>query len=283
MFERRRHFLNWFWPPPAIAPRLWPAVAVASAYTTAVWLFCREYQPEHPPWAEQVSLLNALIIGVLVGFRTKAAYDRWWEGRILWGELTNQSRNLCLKAEAYAKPGEADRRELARLVAAFAWALMKHLRGTIALREVPGFEEDPENSSHVPAKLAERIIRLVASWRTAGSLDGHCHQMLDLHTSAFLNVCGACERIRGTPLPGSFLSLLRHGLILSFAVAPWHLAIVLDGWSILVQAILVYFLFGVELTAEEVEQPFAFDPDDLPLETYCETIRKNAHEILKVN
>ena len=282
MLEPRRHFINWFWPPPAIAPRLWPAVLAATAYTVGVWLLCREFQLERPVWAEQIGVLNALIIGVLVGFRTKAAYDRWWEGRILWGELTNQSRNLCLKADAYAKPDEAGRRELARLVAAFPWILMKHLRGPVALREVPGFENDTATPAHVPAYIAERIARLIASWRTSASLDGHCHQMLDLHTSAFMNVCGACERIRGTPLPGSFLSLLRHGLILSFAVAPWHLAILLGAWSIVVQGILVYFLFGVELTAEEVEQPFAFDPDDLPLETYCETIRRNAHEILKV-
>jgi len=46
--------------------------------------------------------------------------------------------------------------------------------------------------------------------------------------------------------------------------------------------VLVYFLFGVELTAEEVEQPFAFDPDDLPLEKYCENIRASANEILGV-
>lgn len=282
MPESRRHFLNWFWPPPSIAWRLWPAVVAATAYTAGVWLFCRELQLERPVWAEQVGVLNAIVVGVLVGFRTKAAYDRWWEGRILWGELTNQSRNMCMKSEAYAELGADDRRELARLVAAFAVALMKHLRGTVSLRDVPGFENDPANPTHVPAHLAQRIIALVASWRTAGTLDGHFHQTIDAHTSALMNVCGACERIRNTPLPGSFLALLRHGLILSFAVAPWHLAILLGAWSIVVQAVLVYFLFGVELTAEEVEQPFGFDADDFPLERYCETIRRNAEEILDV-
>lgn len=273
-------FLQWFWPP-SIARRLWPTVTVAAAYTFCVWLIYDWQHLERPVWADQASVVNALVVGVLVGFRTKAAYDRWWEGRILWGELTNQSRNVCLKADAFVKLTQSEKDGFARLVAAFPFALMRHLRGTPALREIPGFESDPATPRHVPAYLAEKIIATINGWRAEGRLDGHCHQMLDVHTSAFMNVCGACERIRGTPLPGAFLALLRHGLILSFIAAPWHLAASLGGWAVVVQAILVYFLFGIELTAEEVEQPFAFDPNDLPLERYCETIARSAKEILE--
>ena len=65
-----------------------------------------------------------------------------------------------------------------------------------------------------------------------------------------------------------------------FLTVEWHLAVALGPWAIVVQAVLVYFLFGIELTAEEVEQPFAFDPDDLPLEQYCENIAQSAEQIL---
>jgi putative membrane protein len=274
-----RHILNWFWPA-AISRRLLPAVILAAVYTAAVcWVFEKEHLPR-PVWADQVGVVNALVVGVLVGFRTKAAYDRWWEGRILWGELTNQSRNLCLKSVAFVKLAEEERRELTKLVSGFAFALMKHLRSSVTLHEVPGFETRSESPKHVPAWLAGRIIEMIQGWRAAGRLDGHNHEMLDLHSSAFMNVCGACERIRGTPLPGTFLSLLRNGLLLGFLAAPWTLAATLGGWAVLVQAIVVYFLFGIELTAEEVEQPFAFDPDDLPLEKYCENIARSANEIL---
>src|SRR4029079_15425573 len=115
MSEPRRHFMNWFWPPPAIAGRLWPTVAFATVYTTAAYLFCQWQRLERPVWADEIGVVNALVIGVLVGFRTKAAYDRRWEARILWGELTNQSRNLCLKAVALAAPDDTGRRELERL------------------------------------------------------------------------------------------------------------------------------------------------------------------------
>ncbi|MFO0806817.1 MAG: bestrophin family ion channel [Gemmataceae bacterium] len=279
MTDPQPHFLDWFWPP-SIARRLWPAVLCAALYTAGVCLVYHWQHLERPVWADQVGVVNALVVGVLVGFRTKAAYDRWWEGRILWGELTNQSRNLCLKSDAFVNLTGAERAELAKLVAGFPIALMRHLRSTVKLQEVPGFESEAANPRHVPAWIAEQIIAIIGTWRNDGRLDGHRHQMLDLHTSAFMNVCGACERIRGTPLPGAFLALLRHGLILGFLAAPWHLAASLGAWAIVVQAVLVYFLFGIELTAEEVEQPFAFDPNDLPLEKYCENIAKSANEIL---
>jgi putative membrane protein len=95
-----------------------------------------------------------------------------------------------------------------------------------------------------------------------------------------MEICGACERIRNTPLTPSYLSLLRHGLVLGFLFTPWALMQLIGGWVIAVQSLAVYFLFGIELTAEAVEQPFGYDGDDLPLEAYCEMIEKNVREIL---
>jgi len=96
-----------------------------------------------------------------------------------------------------------------------------------------------------------------------------------------LDVCGACERIRNTPLPASYLSLLRHGLVLGFLFTPWALVQTLELWIIPMLSVAVYFLFGIELTAEAVEQPFGYDGDDLTLEAYCETIRNSTADILR--
>jgi len=278
--DARRGLLGWFWPPPPIAGRLWLVVLASTLYTAAVFVVHEVYFPQSPRWADESAAIVAIVVGVLIGFRTKAAYDRWWEARILWGELTNHSRNLCLKAVALAAPSAADRRELSRLVAGFPVALTRHLRGGLSLRDVPGFGAATDAPAHVPAYLAGRAFALVQSWRSAGAIDGHAAQRLDPHLLAFMNVCGACERIRTTPLPGSYLSLLRHGLVLSVLLVPWHLTHALGLWAIPVQAVAIYFLVGVELIAEEVEQPFGFDGDDLPLERFCATIRANAAELL---
>ena len=139
---------------------------------------------------------------------------------------------------------------------------------------------DPAAPVHVPAHIAGKVIATVAGWRAAGRIDGYTHLMFDAHTAALMDVCGACERVRNTPLPLSYLSLMRHAILLGFAFTPWALVQTLDALIIPVQAAAVYFLFGIELTAEAVEQPFGTDGDDLPLETFCATIRASAADIL---
>ena len=282
MADTRRSFGHWFWPPPPIGRRLWPVVALATVYAAAVWGVDRLVPGDPLAWADEFAAINGLVISVLIGFRTKAAYDRWWEGRNLWGQLTNHSRNLCLKAVALADPPEADRRALARLVAGFPVALMWHLRGPVRLRDVPNFETDGDAVAHVPAGIAGRVLGMIAGWRAAGRIDGHAQQLLDPHAAAYMDIAGACEKIRNTPLPDSYLTLLRHGLLLGLLLLPWNLAHNLGAWVVPVFGLVVYFLIGVELIAEEVEQPFGFDGDDLPLERYCETVRQNAGDILGV-
>jgi ion channel-forming bestrophin family protein len=278
--DNRRTFRDWVMPPP-IAARLWLAVGAAAGYSYVVWLIHPTDGMLLPVWSNQFALLNTAILGLLVSFRTKIAYDRWWEGRILWGSLVNHSRNLCLKARELAGIEGDERAAFVKLVAAFPIALMKHLRGPVTFQELPGFESDPAAPAHVPAEIAGRVMAALQSWRSAGRIDGHTHQIIDTHAAALMDICGACERIRNTPLASAYLSLLRHGLVFGFAFTPWALVQSLELWIVPVQSVAVYFLFGIELTAEEVEQPFGFDRDDLPLETYCDTIRKSAEDILR--
>ena len=280
MADNRRTLLGWVWPPPPIAGRLWIAVVAAAIYSAAVWAFHPTDGLLQPLWSAQFALLNTAILGLLVSFRTKIAYDRWWEGRVLWGALVNNSRNLCLKVRELVKPDANERAAFAALVAAFPVALMRHLRGPLLLNELDDFKDDDANPNHVPAYIAGRLMSAVAAWRSAGRIDGHQHQMLDANLNSLMDVCGACERIRNTPLPGSYLSLLRHGLVLGFLFVPWAFVQTAGGWVIVGVALGVYFLFGIELTAEAVEQPFGSDGDDLTLEVYCETIRASTRDIL---
>ena len=39
------------------------------------------------------------VISLLLVFRTNTAYDRWWEGRKMWGSLVNNSRNFAIKLD----------------------------------------------------------------------------------------------------------------------------------------------------------------------------------------
>lgn len=284
MRERLLSIWVGIWPPLPVWQRLDLSVLVVGVYSLVVELIVEYLLPSKPPtWIGAVAVVNAVLLGVLLGFRNREAYERWWEARKLWGQLINDSRNLCLKVAALADPPPEERTAFARLMVGFAVAVKHHLRGGQPLKSVPGFETDPATPAHVPAHLAGRVFAQLKAWRTAGKLTDTELLTLDPHARGLMDVCGACERIRSSPVPLSYRSLLRHGTVLYLLSAPWFMSSEYSYWSIAIVCLMAYFLLGTELTAENVEQPFGADADDLTLTTFCDTIRKSCTEVLGVD
>jgi putative membrane protein len=275
-----RRFLRALWPPLPVWRRLDLLVVALAAYTAVVVLILAWTPLDLPQWSGVSAVLNALILGILLNFRNREAYDRWWEARKLWGQLVNDSRNLCLKAAALPGLSREDHARLARLVVGFATALKDHLRGGAALHWVPGFEKEAAGPAHVPLYLAGRLADLLRDWRAEGKLTDYDLLLLDPHARAPMDICGACERIKTTPMPLSYRSLLRHGLVLYLLSTPWLVGGQLVWWAVPAVALLGYFLLGIELTAEDVEDPFGRDGDDLALAAYCDTVRRSVGEVL---
>ena len=219
-------------------------------------------------------------LGLLLILRTNAGYDRWWEARKLWGQLINDSRNICLKVKSFVKVDADEHRRFGRLVVGFAVALKNHLRGGKPLQAVPGFGKETAAPEHVPLQLAEWVFAQLRAWRTGGKLTDLDALMIDQHAKALMDVSGACERIRSSPVPLSYRALLRHGTIFYLLSAPWFMSGEYGYMAVGVVAMLAYFLLGIELTAEDVEEPFGKDGDDLELTRFCETIRKSIEQIL---
>ena len=263
--------LRAFWPPLPVWRRLDLAVAVVAVYTALVVAVDLATGLQLPDWSGASTLLNALILGVLLNFRNKEAYDRWWEARKLWGQLINDSRSLCTKAAALRRLAAEARADLGRLVPAFAVALKDRLR------KPPGA---PGDQVHVPLDLYGRLLGRLQAERDADRLTEVDLLTLDPHVRGLMDVCGACERIKGSPVPLSYRALLRHGLVLYLLSTPWLVSHHLHWWAIPVVSLLAYFLLGVELTAEDVEEPFGKDGDDLALAAYCDTIRSGAEQAL---
>jgi putative membrane protein len=233
-------------------------------------------------WGIGATATLGALLAFLVSFRANAAYNRWWEARQLWGRLVNESRNLALKARVHTTAPADDLQALATWIAGFAVALREHLRAGIELNQVPGFESAAERPKHVPQHVALCIHRMLARWFQEGHTHGDALRMLDLHAKALMDVCGACERIRNTPLSASYRALVRHAIAVYLLATP--VTIVLGyGWIAIPGHIVVsYFLLGVEITAEHIEQPFGCDADDLPLDALCEVIRSSTAEALGV-
>jgi putative membrane protein len=248
-----------------ILVRLWPYLAATGAYAVLVVLFGERIHSTESgrtvPDFTSEALLTGIVFGWLLSFRTVTAYARWWEGRGLWGRLINSSRNLRLKANTLVSDA-SDRARLGELLARFGEELRDHLRR-------PKNAEGP----HVPMAIAGEIYSLINAWRVEGRIDGFGFLALDAEARGLMEVCGACEKIRNTPLVTSYRGLLRKGITAYILFLPWLLHLD-NGWlTVPFTLLVVYAVVGLELIASNIEDPFGFEGDNLPLDRYAAAIR----------
>jgi ion channel-forming bestrophin family protein len=260
--------------------RLSPWLTAIAVYGFGVALVMKRDEISLPKIGIAAETASGLILGVLLVFRNRAAFDRWWEGRRLWGQLINDTRNLAWKLKANLPPSVLAKHRFAAALAGFAEALKKHLRHGVVLREIAGFEKDQANTANIPSYLAGHILTSLADCHREGLFDGATALLLDPHARALLDICGACERIRNTEISPSYKSLLRLGIVLSVLVVPWYLVADLGFFSIPSLVGASFFLLSIEMVDTDIEEPFGTEPDDLDLDRYCQTIRQSVVDIL---
>src|SRR5690348_637553 len=127
----------------ALGKRLGLLLVGIGLYCVAVGILVHRFDIRVTDWGGGASLINTVILSLLLGFRNRVAYDRWWEARKLWGQLTNDSRNLAVKLAAFIPSEIIVRSRVAPLIGGFAQALKCHLRGEpLQIRELPGLEQE---------------------------------------------------------------------------------------------------------------------------------------------
>ncbi len=264
--------------------RVWLYVIAMAVYTVLVHRIAEGAFPPHVLKEAGAAAYSSIILGMLLVFRTNSAYERWWEGRKQWGQLVNDSRNLCLKVRAYSRARDTDKARFAELVISFAYALKHHLRGTAPSRPLPGTVHATQAESvHLPLYLAGKIYERLVEWQQSGNLDALPLLQLDRHARALMDICGACERIKKSPIAVSYRAFMRQGIMLNLCILPWYAAQEFSLWlSLPMNLIAAYFLVGLELIAEDIEDPFGYEGDDLPLDNICSDLRKSISSILDV-
>lgn len=230
-----------------------------------VWVETDVFRVAVPLGPSFLSILG-IILGLLLVFRTNTAYDRWWEGRRLWGQLVNVSRGLS--RQLATAPVER-RHEYAELLATFPSTLMTHLRQP---RGAPG--------PHQPNALLDRLHQAVRDDAESGRLGTDGRLVTAPLLQQFDDVLGACERIRNTPIPFSYSSYVKQFVMLYALVMPFGL-VQEFGYGTVVACMFTFFAtMGLELLAGEVEEPFGTDRNDLPLEDISAVIARDVRGIL---
>ncbi len=260
-------------------PRVMGRVGVLAALTAGL-LAIRELVPESEPLFKPLKPLGHTLIGVALGllivFRNNCSYDRYWEGRKLWGGIVNASRNL-LRGAGIAV---GDVKGLADMVAAYALALKQHLRGEKDLAEIeallpPDVYGSLAGASNPPSLIAFHISAWIRARADEGKLDSVKAQSLEDHVRTFLDNQGGCERILRTPIPYVYAAHIKQLLTLYLVTLPVILVGEMSWFAVPTVAAIAFGLLGIEEAGVEIEDPFGDDPNDLPVEAICATIGRD--------
>lgn len=256
---------------PPVFGRIWLPLVGLAGYTLLT-LYIELHLLKHDiAFPTGVHALLGVVLGFLLVFRTNTAYERWWEGRKLWGQLVNDSRTLALRIQLLAPPGQGH--EVGTWLAAYAAGLRDHLRGETNIESLP-VPQPAAPVRHVPIYVANLIYARIATW----NLELMNWVFLDRPLAGLIDVCGACERIKNTPLARSHESFIRMCILFYLLVLP----VGLDYGAWILPAVLLvgYFLLGIEQVAEDIQEPFGKEPDDLPLDRICQVIADSTQAIL---
>lgn len=238
--------------------------------------------PSHPPavWTMAIHTVLGTALGLLLVFRTNTSYDRFWEGRRMWGSIVNESRNLARFCHAMLPAAPQLRDRAIQWLVAFVYASMHRLRGEKGLG--PDVERLPAEevravlaSDHVPLGAARQITSCLVEARDQGHLSDFLLATGDQNVQLLIDYLGSCERIHRTPLPFAYMVHLRRALILYCYTLPLALVRDFQWWTIPCTLLVAYILFGIEEIGVEIEDPFGEDENDLPLEEFCAMIKRN--------
>ncbi|MFM2432509.1 MAG: hypothetical protein RLZZ511_3723 [Cyanobacteriota bacterium] len=289
MFDERQWFRSALQLKGSVLLTIAPRVLLCAAFgAIVVQLYYQGWKLSFPGLA---ALIPNLVLGLLLVFRTNTAYDRFWEGRKSWGTIVTTTRNLARHIwVGVAETSEADRQDkiaALRLLEAFAIATKDHLRQLPVSPTVESLVTIDQSrqlnyTANPPLEIAFWISDYLQTEQRQGKLDVYqltaMQQLLDRLGEAL----GSCERILRTPMPLAYAIHLKQLLLLYCLSLPFQMVEQAKWGTPFLVGVISFMLFGIEAIGLEIENPFGSDPNDLPLDTICQTIGRNVEDLIQL-
>ncbi|PJJ83430.1 bestrophin family protein [Mucilaginibacter auburnensis] len=260
----------------------WDIIAIA-IYATLVGAL------DHFAFFEQISIplsISALVgtlLSLLLAFRTSQSYERWWEARVIWGAIVNDSRSL-IRQLIHLLPNDDKKawyvKEFAVRQAMWCYTLADSLRKVpFSGRAAEYFEKRSYKSDNRPNFLLTKHVEQLIDAGRHYQLNPNIQVQLDNSVVKLTDHMGKCERIKNTIFPRSYSVLIHFLIYVLMTILPFGL----DDNHPIVEAVLATFIpvlfIAIERTAILMQDPFENRPTDTPMTTLSETIEKNLMEL----
>ena len=264
--------------------KLIPMMILIGLYSAVIAYLEIEYWdlPDDSP-VKNISIMHGMlgfVISLLLAYRTNTAYDRWWEGRKIWGSLINNSRNLSIKLSVILQD-EKDRTYFRKMIPSYASILHKHLNDTDTSKQLfDDVDLEIDHHKHKPNQVVQMLFQKINDLYVSKKITGDQLIILNSEIQSFTEICGACERIKNTPIPYSYSAFIKKFIFIYVLTLPFGYVFNLGDFVIPVVVFIFYVLASLELIAEEIEDPFGKDVNDLPTKKIAESIKKHVEEII---
>ena len=276
--------------------QLLPLMITVSLYSGLI-AFLEMHTFISPVIKEQTKSISSIFsilgftLSLMLAFRTNSAYDRWWEGRKLWGDLTNSSRGFAAHINAILEKTDVQNRKIiSSHIVCFAYALRFHLKGERTDREIFENELDEHfllnyrelfsSAQNQPLVIYKSLVEFLHQLNRSGKISIEQIYIVKQELNKFIDVLGACERIQTTPIPLSYAAFLKKFIFFYVMLFPLIYGIHMSYYIIPVTVFILYVLASIELIAEEIEDPFSDSPNDLPTFKLAKGIAMGAKNIL---
>ena len=272
-----------------IFKRLLPYLIISAFFSLGIAYLELEYlKLSDKSWIKNITIVHSLlgfVLSLLLVFRTNTAYDRWWEARKQWGSLTNTSRTLAYKMNAILDVDDKTSRSFYRKsIPLYAETLYNFLRSDYTkfmLDEVDHPElKSLDDKKHGPNQVASLIFKKTNILYKEGKISGDQFIIINQELTDLTNICGACERIKNTPIPMSYSSFIKIFIILYTATLPIGYVFSMGYFVAAAVPFIFYVLATLEMIGESIEEPFGVDTDDLPIDKITVNIKKHTYEVL---
>ncbi|MGK4566977.1 bestrophin family protein [Flavobacterium sp. 3HN19-14] len=226
------------------------------------------------------------VISLLLAFKSNQAYDRWWEARIVWGGIVNDSRSLLRQIISFYKdPDFSDeannfKEGFAKRQAAWCYSLAQSLRGKDPIKPVKSLLNDEElqfvkRYKHVPNAILMLHAKALTRATEKGKLNTFQQVEIDNTLTRLCDSMGKCERIKNTIFPTTYSMYIRFTLCLFIILLPFGVVQHLGWLQIPVIVTLGAAFFLIEKMAIHLQDPFESRPTDTPMTAISNNIENN--------
>ena len=246
-------------------------------FSSAIYYYQTHIAENPIPLNPSIFALLGVSLAIFHGFCNNAAYDRFWEGRKLWGSLVWQTRNIARQVLNLPNVEFADKQAFIRLVMTHMHCLRHQLRDEDNQETLKRLLDKNQQSQlfgkpFTALLLTQKMGEMASVWQKNNQINDLQWQSIDNSIGQIAQIQAGCERIYNTPVPFAYFVLLHRTVYLYCFMLPFGLGNTIGWVTPIVVAFIGYCFMALNEIVDEISQPFGLSEDHLPLCMMCDTI-----------